>query len=155
RDAGAPVYEAVERKARALLDGVPENKRTEVLERLVREYPNATVTRESLLPLARSQEKAGRWGAAAVAYRVFLERCREKDEHAVALAGLAGAYEHQHCWDAAKTSWQQLARDHGERYRSMAEEHLRQLANRPMAGPADDLGLPWRRSWQVTLEPGE
>src|SRR5262249_41034674 len=123
------------------------------------------VTRESLLPLARMEEKSDRWGATAAAYRRVLAATQDAGERAAALVGLARAYERQHCWAAARATWTRLAREHGDRtvaeldpkrpVREAAEEHLKTLPDPSAAKPEEDLGLPWRRSWEVALDPGE
>jgi outer membrane protein assembly factor BamB len=109
RDHGHQVYAAVEKQARERLTSATDEHLTETLQQLAAQFPNAAVTGSALLELARSNEKDGRFGAAANDYRALL-RLRDTDEdRALALARLARVYERERCWRAAKTTWKQLA----------------------------------------------
>jgi outer membrane protein assembly factor BamB/tetratricopeptide (TPR) repeat protein len=162
RGHGASVYAAVEQRARTLLDAAPKDEqRVAVLERLAREFPNAAVTGPALVELAALHEQAGRPGAVAEAYRLLLRRGAGVDEPA-ALAELARAYERQHCWEAARRTWQCLARAHGDQTlaaldpaHTVGQFVARQL-DKPEFRVADvparpDLGPPLLRRWHALL----
>jgi outer membrane protein assembly factor BamB len=159
RTHGPEVYEAFEQRAQALWDSVAATKRKEVLSRLGRDFPNATVTGQALLRLARASEETEQAGAAAQAYRLFLRRGAADPERPVALAGLAQAYERQNCWLAARAIWQQLGAEQDDRIVAVLNpDHpvkdfvTRQLqkpqyqARPPPATPP----LPLTRTWQST-----
>jgi outer membrane protein assembly factor BamB/tetratricopeptide (TPR) repeat protein len=158
-------------RARALYAQSEDGKKAEILRQLVREHPNATVTREAYLQLARHDEQAGRFGAAAHTYRLALLRGdpRRRPDllgRALILSGLARAYERQGCWDAAWDTWQELARMMGGAtvpaldpvltVREYVAWELRQQAYAALRGtPLPDLALPLNRAWNVLLKPGE
>ncbi len=66
---GTTVYAAEERQAKALFESASGAERAATLERLLREYPNASRAGPALRELAKHYEDAGRWGLAADAYR--------------------------------------------------------------------------------------
>ncbi|MCI0462681.1 MAG: PQQ-binding-like beta-propeller repeat protein, partial [Gemmataceae bacterium] len=112
---GRALYRPIEQQARALLGSVKEDNQEEVLTRLLDQYPNASATGTVLLRLALLYERSGRDGAAAKAYRTFLQRARAGQDQARTLVGLARAYERQACWQAARNTWQRLEETYGER----------------------------------------
>jgi outer membrane protein assembly factor BamB len=167
RGHGVALYAPFEKRARELLDSAPADERcVEVLQRLTQEYPNAAITGPALVRLAALHEKAGRIGSAAQAYRLLL--CSgESVNQPSALAGLARAYERQHCWDAARATWQRLDHDHGERtlaaldpehtVRQFVARQLQKADYRMVSGRArPDLAPPLLRQWHASLaDPGE
>jgi outer membrane protein assembly factor BamB len=180
---GATVYAAIEQRAGALLASSPltlpsppasggegrvrgETRRKEVLDRLGREFPNATVTGPALLELATRNEQAGEFGAAARAYRQFLRRAGAAAESPRVLAGLARAYERQSCWSAARATWQQLAAQQGDRMVSAIDRDrpvrafvAQQLQRREYRytdrSYRPELFLPLVRAWPSGPVPGE
>jgi outer membrane protein assembly factor BamB len=85
KDHGRTLYAATEEKARAAL--ASGNGDAAALEKVADEYPNAVATGEALRQLAGLHEEAGRWGAAAQAYRRLLRRQpAEGEREKVALA---------------------------------------------------------------------
>ncbi len=165
---GAAIYEPFEKKAKALLATARGERQAEVLDQLVREYPNASVTGSAALRLARLNEEAGRPVQAARAYRQALRQIAGplKDEDMVmARAGLARSYEKQRCWETARAAWQKLADEAGDRTvvaldpRAKVREYVaRQLgkaeyhaADRP---PPLALELPLLRTWPASLDEG-
>ncbi len=155
---GPHIYEPIEQRARALLASGQGEK--EVLARLGHEFPNATVTGPALLELARLSEQAGQAGAAAEAYRAFLLRGGAGSERPLALAGLARAYERQHCWAAARRCWEELAAEQGNHVlaslhpdlavREWVAQQLQQPAYRAAGPPAPaELLLPLVRAWHA------
>jgi outer membrane protein assembly factor BamB/tetratricopeptide (TPR) repeat protein len=161
RSHGDSVYEATERQARALLGDARGTQRVPILEWLVREYPNAAVTPPALLELATLHEQAGRSGAAAHAYRRFLQRYPDRADRPRTLAGLARAYEQQHCWEAARATWERLVREQGDRIapaldprqavRQLVVQELNKPAYRTTEPARPDLPLPLLRSWHARL----
>jgi outer membrane protein assembly factor BamB len=97
RTHGRELYAPTEEKARALLSSAGGD--AAALERLADDYPNATAVAPALLRLAKVHEEAGRWGAAAHAYRRLLWRGTPEDERQAALTGLSRALdqERQRC----------------------------------------------------------
>ena len=163
---GPAIYDPFEQQARSLQASAESGNRIGVLERLARQYPNAAVTRPALLQLSALQEKAGRPGAAAQAYRLLLARSGEPAEEAAALAGLARAYEVQHCWQAARATWQRLARAYGERtlavldpahpVRAVVSRQLQKLEYQPVPAPNGTTAAdPPPRTWSTALTPRE
>ncbi len=69
---GPSVYAAEEQQAKTLFDSALASERAASLERLVREYPNASNVGAALRELAKHYEDAGQWGTAAGAYRRLL-----------------------------------------------------------------------------------
>ena len=100
-----------------------------LLDKLVRAYPNASVTPAALSDLARQEEKAGRFAAAAQAYRLFLQG--KPADPVPGLIGLAKAYEKQQCFAGARATWMLLAKNFGDRQvqsrrvRDLAADQLR------------------------------
>jgi outer membrane protein assembly factor BamB/tetratricopeptide (TPR) repeat protein len=161
---GAAVYAMVEQRAQALFASSPHRK--EALDQIGREFPNATVTGAALLELATLSEQAGEFGAAARAYRRFLRRPGAAAECPCARAGLARAYERQHCWSAARDTWQQLAAEQGDRtVPAIDREHSvrdfvsRQLQRREyrftLRSDRPEPVLPLIRAWQSVAVSGE
>jgi outer membrane protein assembly factor BamB/tetratricopeptide (TPR) repeat protein len=159
---GSAVYAASEKRAEALLDQARNGREAAVLERLTREFPNASVTGPALLRLARLHDQANRPAHAARAYRLFLGHGpsppASADLLAEARAGLAQAYERQHCWEAALSAWQDLAERDGDRVlpaldgqhtvREFVARRLQQLARRsPPRVVPPQLQLPLLRVW--------
>jgi outer membrane protein assembly factor BamB len=168
RTHGTAVYAPFEKRAKQLVASAPEGERVAVLRRVVEEFPSAQIALPSLLSLARLQEQVGRAGAAAQAYRLWLERSGKdptKDAEAVpALVGLSRAYERQRCWEAARATWQFLAEHHGQRTaaalgpaplrnviaeRLQAKEYQAITGAGPPTAPPRDLTLPLLRSWEI------
>jgi outer membrane protein assembly factor BamB/tetratricopeptide (TPR) repeat protein len=163
---GSEIYRPFEERARALAAKADGARRVEVAEQLGTEYPNAAVTRPTLMQLAAWHERAGRDGAAARVYRLLLQSASANSEQAPALVGLARAYERQGCWEAAATTWQRLARENGEQIlpgldsqrpvREVVAHRLQQPAYRPPSAPASSgPAVPLLRTWQVPLAAGE
>jgi outer membrane protein assembly factor BamB len=157
RKHGPEIYQAVEEQAQALL--AAGRKNAAVLAQLGRDYPNAAVTRPALLELGQQEEQAGRLGAAAQAYRQVLFHAGADAERSLALVGLARAYEHEHCWNAARRTWQQLAAEYGGQtltefdpdrtVREAVAQQLQKPAYRPgEVATLPCLALPLTRSWQ-------
>jgi outer membrane protein assembly factor BamB len=90
---GRGLYAPAEDKARTLLASAKGD--AAALERLAEQYPNAAAAGPALLQLGRAQEDAGRWGAAAHAYRRLLRRDPTGDEREAAVAGLSRAREQE------------------------------------------------------------
>lgn len=90
---GRTPYAPTEEKARALLTSAKGD--AAALERLANEYPNATATTAALRQLGQVHEDAGRWGAAAHAYRRVLWRDATLDEQRAAVAGWGRALEQE------------------------------------------------------------
>src|SRR5262249_2204342 len=111
---GPAVYEPIEQRARATLDGPDEDRRAAAIEHLGRPFPNAAATGPGLVELATGQGGAGGPGGAAWASRTFLRVVTAGAERATALAGLARAYENVQCWEAAKATWQRLDQEFGD-----------------------------------------
>jgi outer membrane protein assembly factor BamB/tetratricopeptide (TPR) repeat protein len=160
---GTGVYETFEGQARDRAGSAPGDKQAAELERLTREYPNASGTGPALLQLAVLHDQAGRRGAAAYTYRTYLLRPARGEDRAPALIGLARAYEGQGCWAAARTTWQRLAREQGESVlpsldssRSVAEFVSRHLQGPEFraceSSPRPRATLPLSRTWQVAPE---
>jgi outer membrane protein assembly factor BamB len=151
----------VEKRARAVWDG-REPLTEEAGERLAREFPHAALTRAALRELAQVHERARQPGRAAHAWRRLLAAGVEGEEQAIALAGLARAYEQEQCWNAARAAWERLGREHGTRtlaaldaarpVREAVADRLRAppFAAKPTASPSPHLPL-FVRSWQIDL----
>jgi outer membrane protein assembly factor BamB/tetratricopeptide (TPR) repeat protein len=163
---GPQVYEAVEKQARSLYEAAPLAERLKVAQKLSREFPHAAVTRAALRDLARSHEQAGRPGATADVCRRLLVVEPNGTDQAVAMLGLARAYERQGCWEDARKTWQRLAQEYPTAQfaplspdRSVArwvDEHLAGAEyQKPRPSDIPDLPLPWSRGWNVPLFPGE
>jgi outer membrane protein assembly factor BamB len=164
---GAGVYDTEERKAEAILQAAKGEEHATVLERLAAEYPNAQVTGPALLELAGLREQAGQLGAAAQAYRLALRRGQAGPERPLAWKGLAEVYEHAQCWPAARTAWQQLAREQGERTLAALDpgRPVRAVVAERLAGTTyqnccdarnpPELTLPLLNGWQVALAANE
>jgi outer membrane protein assembly factor BamB len=120
------------------------------LENLIRQYPNASIVPLALAEVAKLQEKAGRFGAAAQSYRQLF---RLKDDPVPALLRLAHAYEKQHCDAAAKATWLVLARKHGDKMvkgrpvREIAGERLRKIAHQDHAINTEAWSWPMAQTW--------
>jgi outer membrane protein assembly factor BamB len=164
---GAGGYASIEQRAQALFDSAPKDERRRaVFERLAETFPNAAVTGPALFQLAALEEQAGHPGGAAQAYRLLLRRGEGVDRPAT-LVGLARAYERQRCWSAARTTWQRLAHEHGDRtvaaldpgrtVRQFVARHLDRPEYRIVGRPArPDLAPPLLRQWHAPLaDPGE
>ncbi len=78
RQQGRALYAPLEQKAGALLGAAKGD--AAALERIVAEYPNATVAGTALGQLGRLHEQARRWGAAQHAYRRLERHAANKDE---------------------------------------------------------------------------
>jgi outer membrane protein assembly factor BamB len=120
-------YDEIEKRAAAALAVAQQTtgsaeERVTLLEQLADEFPHAMASRTALRELAQQYDKAGLPGAAAHTYRRLLVNgvCspssgkRQALVEAGYLLGLARAYEKQHCWEAARITWQRLQRAHGE-----------------------------------------
>jgi tetratricopeptide (TPR) repeat protein len=159
---GVRVYESFEKKARDQLAGARGAQQITVLQRLVAEFPNASVVGPALLRLAKLHAQAGRPARAAQAYQRLLSQewpGVKKDEALAARVALAQAYEQQHCWHSARAAWQVLADRHGDcvcpaidrdrKLRDVVASQLRKPAylSSPEAPPAE-LTFPMLRAWQ-------
>src|SRR5207249_3100288 len=140
--------------------------RAAVLLRVAREFPGSRAALAGLGELARLSDQAGRPGAAAEAYRLWIRRSgqdpRRSAEAVPALIGLASAYERQRCWEAARATWEFLAEHHGQRtapalgngpLREVIAGRLQAREYRALAAAGlpsrrpEGLALPWRRTW--------
>jgi outer membrane protein assembly factor BamB len=101
---GAGVYKAVEERALAELNSVPENRRSEVLIQLGRRFPNASIIRSALLQDGAAQEKAGRQAIAAQEYRSLLALTEYDQTRTPALEGLDRIYQEQRHQEAARST---------------------------------------------------
>ncbi|OAI46433.1 hypothetical protein AYO44_11425 [Planctomycetaceae bacterium SCGC AG-212-F19] len=134
---------------------VPEGT---LLAELIEEYPHAATVRTGLARLAERSEAAKDHEAAAHANRLLARFSPERRERALALAGLARAYEGQGAWHAARLSWERLAQHHGEAILAAVdpERPVRQAVPRRLAGPDYqlprrtllDVQLPLTRAWE-------
>jgi outer membrane protein assembly factor BamB/tetratricopeptide (TPR) repeat protein len=117
------------------IDAALDAGRLEEVEMTVEQFPYLTASSLALIELAKRYTKEDRPGAAACAYRRLLTRTTARELRAVALIGLARAYEHQRAWPAARLSWERLAREQGGSKRTeldpertvseFVEEHLK------------------------------
>jgi outer membrane protein assembly factor BamB len=153
-------------QARQLFDSAKGERRLAILEHLAREYAPAPIAASALLEMARLYEQAERFGAAAEVYRAYLRRGDKEASNALALAGLAQAYERQRCWQAARTTWEALAKQAGDQTVPAVDPnhtiwdfvsgHLREPPFRPAsAAGSADFTLPLTHVWQLPLGPVE
>jgi outer membrane protein assembly factor BamB/tetratricopeptide (TPR) repeat protein len=159
---GPRVYESAEKQAKDLLVMAQGSRQAEVLQRLVGEFPNASVAGPALLRLAKLHEQANQPGKAARVYRCLLFHgwpVVKKEDRIVARADLARAYEKQGCYPAARAAWQALADRHGDclcpaldrgrKLRDLVALQLKKPAYRTLlTTPRGKLELPLLRSWQ-------
>lgn len=163
---GREVYAPYDRKARELLDRGKAAGDSRLLEEVARSYPVSDVLPDSLLALARLHDAQGQPGEAARSYRRLLTAATSDDRRAVALLGLARAYEAAELWAPARAAYEQAL----GRYPAVnvADEALatkvplgtlaaRRLGQPPfdrvasgLAGPA--LTLPLERRWMKSVE---
>jgi outer membrane protein assembly factor BamB len=142
---GEPLRAAREQQAGSLLAAA---RGPAELERVASEYPCSAASSAALVRLGKLHEEAGRWGAAAHAYRRFLARAEKEAQRPAALAGLARAWERQQCWDAARDAWEALAReDAGER--EFVARQLDRPAYREAPAPPD-APPPLALAWEVS-----
>lgn len=144
---GSGVYAAVEQEARQRRAAIGQGERLKALEQLAQEFPNAAAAAEARQELIRSYEHAGQLGAAADICRAALRHAGQM-EAAGLLSQLARLYEREHCWEAARAEWQELAR----RGDAGADGELQKPEYR---ASADDIVLPLLRAWELELAPGE
>jgi outer membrane protein assembly factor BamB len=104
---GEAVYTAIEKQARERLANGEQG--IKAIQQLTEAFPNAKVSGPALLELAKLYEKADMPGAATQGYRAFLRRHGKSADRAAVLAQLARLYEQEHCWVAARTTWERLA----------------------------------------------
>jgi outer membrane protein assembly factor BamB/tetratricopeptide (TPR) repeat protein len=160
---GPQAAHALDFRAAELLQGEKKLDRQELLERVATEFPTTTAARQALPELARLHESAGRWGAAARAWRQSLDRCTEKEQRALALAQLAQCYERQECWEAARETWQRLAREAPDSappaplpQDQTLGRFIGEQLKRPEYASATPPATPrWLHRWHLCLEPGE
>jgi outer membrane protein assembly factor BamB len=160
---GPQAYEAVEKQARQRLTSINDQDRIKGLQQLAAEFPNATVIGPVLVELARTNEKARKYGAAAYDYRALLRRGGNDADRAAVLARLAHAYEQECCWAAARTTWEQLARLGGDSIIPAvdSERPVRAFVTRELEKPAyavlrkaaiPSAAAPLLRAWETDLE---
>jgi outer membrane protein assembly factor BamB len=143
RESGAAAYAAVEEQARAAAGGA--NPSADVTEQLARTFPNAAVTRDAALALARREEAAGRAGAAVRAWRLLASLPADGEQRAAALRGLAQAYDKANHPDGARAARARLRREYGAEAPAPYDPAREPVpARRP-------LRLPLVRSWQTAL----
>src|SRR5262249_25382782 len=134
----------------------------EALERLASEFPNASVTGPALQRLAAVHAQAGRYGAAAEAYRRLLRRDGADEGKAQALVGLAGAFQRRGARPAARDAWQRPAGELGARVlavvgrdqpvRDVVAQELQKPEYREADTPSrPNPAPPLRQAWQVAL----
>lgn len=164
---GSAIYAPMEQQARAMLEGSESGSHPlALLERLRWQYPHSSAVGPALFKLAALHEKAAHFGAAAHAYRLLLQLDRPGQDAAPALLGLARAYERQGCWAVARSTWQRLAREHGDRtlaalepgvpVRDVVAQQLQKAELRQADAPTQpDFGTPLAQSWNVHLAAGE
>jgi outer membrane protein assembly factor BamB len=162
---GTGIYEGFEQKARTQLKSAVGSGQLETLQAVTAQYANASATGPALLRLAALHEQAGRYGAAADTYRRLLRHGGREADRVRALVGLAQGYERQQCWQAARGTWEQLARAHGDQtvpeldrsrpVRDLAAAHLQVPASRIADGPGPpNVFLPLTRTWHAALTDG-
>ncbi len=125
-DAGPSAYTTHERKARALLDRAIKEEDGDLLDRILEEYPNASVVTDALLERARRRLDAARPLEAAQALRRLLRGARP--EHPLiptALAGLARAYREAGALGAARAALVRLEERHAAAEVTWADERVR------------------------------
>jgi outer membrane protein assembly factor BamB/tetratricopeptide (TPR) repeat protein len=160
---GAAVYTPFEKKAAQLAAAARGEREPEVLEQLADEYPNAAATGPALLRLARLYDRKGRAARAARAYRLFLSLSPaaplRREALAVARAGLARAYERQHCYAAARAAWKRLAEQEGDRTypaldgKRTVRDFVAVQLQKPEYRPAPAASLPTLRLPLLRVEP--
>ena len=134
------------------------------LTRLIEEYPYSLTVRTALSRLAEKSASLKDHEAAALAHRFLVRFSPDAGERAIALAGLARAYEEQRYWDAAETTWQRLAREHGDLIvkaidpeRPVRDVVMRRLSGTNFRMPAPtllDVKWPLGRVWEKVLADG-
>jgi outer membrane protein assembly factor BamB len=160
---GTDVYAPFERQAAALLASANGRDNVPILERLGREYPNASAMRISRLRLARIYDQEGKLARAARAYRMVLRHGQvpplTADDLALARVGLARAYERLQRYSPARLAWQDLADHSGDRLvptpegkrkaSAIAADALRNPQyGTSLAAVARSLRFPLARTWE-------
>jgi outer membrane protein assembly factor BamB len=132
-------------------------KSSEELDSVALRFPATAAAQVALERVARQREDAGRFGAAADAWR---RRIAAHDAPASAFVSLARCYEREGCSDAARSAWLALDRAYGEetiseitsnrRVTDFVAERLRSLPSEP-----SQASLPLRQAWDLILDKDE
>ena len=160
RDKGRELYADFDRAAADLLVRGRAQKDSRLLEDVGRSYPASKVVPDAWRALGELYEETRRPGDAARAYKRLLAASADDSTRAVALLGLARAYESQKLWVLARDAYLQARKRFGDqpldtpgRPQTLAQAVTDRLALDPFSRMLGDRGepslpVPLRRKWE-------